>query len=313
MSAPFETNVEYTHSESVNRQQPELSVLVPFFHDNPLALMKALETQTPPNVELLFYDDGTQDAAITKAVTQSVKTSKSNVTLITAAQNRGRAIARNTLQETAKANWVLFLDADMRPSSDHFIATYLSLIDADIADVIFGGFSVADKADSPDRELHRALSQVSDCLPLIEREAAGPQFVATSNLCVKKSVLKAEPFDNRFKGWGWEDSEWAARVAKSYRLKHIDNNAIHLGLETDLTLLNRFKSSANNYKLFTDQHPELAENLSLYRLIKKLAHIPAQGFAAPLYRLLLVARFLPMRFRILALKLWRASWYARVF
>jgi len=306
-------DVNKTHSNITRTHTPRLSVLVPFFHDNPLPLMKALSEQTSTEIELLFYDDGTANHSLTQELMGYVRSAKVDITLITALQNKGRAIARNTLKEAARADWVLFLDADMRPKTAKFLTNYVTLIEANIADVFFGGFEVENHAESPDRELHRALSQSSDCLPLMEREAAGPQFVATSNLCVKKSVLNAEPFDNQFQGWGWEDSEWAARIAKKYRLKHIENSALHLGLETDTTLLSRFQNSAENYKRFTSKHPQLAEHLALYRLVKKLARLPAQRFLAPLYRIIVLTRFLPMRLRILGLKLWRASWYARAF
>ena len=130
---------------------------------------------------------------------------------------------------------------------------------------------------------------------------------------MRKSVLAAQPFDNGFSGWGWEDSEWAARVANLYRLTHIDNTAVHLGLETDATLLARFKTSAQNYIRFTTKHPDLAKTLALYRLSQKLSRVPGQSLLRPLYHMLAALRFLPMRLRVLGLKLWRASWYASEF
>ena len=96
-----------------------------------------------------------------------------------------------------------------------------------------------------------------------------------------KSVLKSQGFDTSFTGWGWEDSEWAARVAKQYRLSHAEIPALHLGLENTETLLSRFKTSGPNYVKFTNAHPELAKTLTLYKLSQRLKNIPGQKLARP--------------------------------
>ena len=307
------STIPLTVIKSNSWKRPILSVLIPFYRDNPSELLAELLAQAEKirGVEILIYDDGTLDPVICAALAAQVKEAASPVTLLIAEENKGRSTARNTLQEKARGDWVLFLDADMRPGSDDFLSNYLSLIASDTADIIFGGFTVPKKV-SRSEELHRALSEMSDCLDLSERQAAGPQFVATSNLCVRKSVLLAEPFDSGFVGWGWEDSEWAARAAASFTLIHADNTALHLGLESEDTLLKRFRYSAKNYERFTSLHPELAQTLTLYRLIQKLRKLPMHGALRPLMKALVKFRALPIRLRVLALKIWRASWYAEV-
>lgn len=308
MSAP-----RLTFIKSKSRKMPVLSVLIPFYRDNPSELLAELLKQADvlSGIEVLMYDDGTIDPVICAALAAQIKDASAPVTLIIAKQNKGRAAARNTLQENARGEWVLFLDADMRPGSESFLSHYLSLIQTNTADIIFGGFTVPKDAKREQR-LHRALSEVSDCLPLLERQAAGPQYVATSNLCVRKSVLLAEPFDDGFVGWGWEDSEWAARASARYVLIHTDNTALHLGLESDDTLLKRFKDSAQNYKRFTSLHPDLAQTLTLYRLTQKLRKVPLHRTLRPLMKIIVKFHALPIRLRVLALKIWRASWYAEV-
>ena len=77
------------------------------------------------------------------------------VRLFFATQNKGRSTARNILTKNAKADWVLFLDADMLPQTENFIADYLVEISKDDADIIFGGFSMQAAKISNDTELHR--------------------------------------------------------------------------------------------------------------------------------------------------------------
>lgn len=310
MSAPDITTVK-----SKARGKPSLSVLVPYYRDNPAPLLRALITQAAliGGIDIALYDDGTNDKDLNKTLAAIIREADCSVTLYSASENKGRSTARNYLQAAARAEWVLFLDADMRPDKDTFLSDYLRHIKRDDADILFGGFTVPAKSEDAQTELHRALSQASDCLPLNVRRAAGAQYVATSNLCVRTSVLKAEGFDDGFIGWGWEDSEWAARVANRFRLKHIENSALHLGLETDATLLRRFKDSARNYVRFTQKHPELAQSLTLFKLSHKLRKLPGQKLFRPLYKKVVEIRFLPIRLRVLALKLWRASWYAEAF
>jgi len=296
-------------------RKPKLSILMPYYHDDPVPLLLALSEQCEGrrDVELLAYDDGSSDPDLNRRAIAAIKDSRTPIGLFIAEQNRGRSFARNQLFSRARGNWVLFLDADMRPERSSFVDNYVQLISEMECDIIFGGFKVEEKSLDPDRELHRALSEISDCLSLQERQAAGPQFVCSSNLAVRKTVLEAEPFDPEFSGWGWEDSEWAARVFKSFKLMHADIPAVHLGLETTDTLLKRFQSSGSNYQRFTHKHPDLAENLPLYRIIQKIKKIPGQQLARPLLRMIVRLNLAPIRLRLLALKLWRASWYAEMF
>ena len=291
---------------------PVLSVLVPFFRDDPRVLIASLSAQrvAPGRVRILVMDDGSGDAVLSAQTQAAVDAAALPCTLITSETNRGRSATRNALQDRAATPWVLFLDADMRLDDPLFLQRYLDAIAADTADVLFGGFEVEPRADNADTDLHRVLSHGSDCLSAVARQAAGPQFVASSNLCVRKSVLEAESFDPGFTGWGWEDSEWAARVAARFRLRHLDNPAVHLGLETTDTLLSRFASSGANYRRFTEKHPDLAASLPLFRIVTRLARIPGHRLARAPLRAAVRSHAVPTRLRVLALKLWRASHYA---
>ena len=291
---------------------PHLSILIPFYRDDPSVLLQSLDAQSvdPALVEIRIMDDGTGDTALTTTAQQTVDTMRLPTLLVTAPENRGRSATRNALQAAAKADWVLFLDADMRLDHEDFLSRYLTHIAADDCDILFGGFDVENYSGDRDTDLHRLLSRSSDCLSAAQRERSGAQNVASSNLCVRKSVLDAQPFDPEFQGWGWEDSEWAARVAASHRLRHIDNPAVHLGLESTETLLSRFANSGANYRRFVLAHPALAKQLPLFRIVTRLKHLPFHRLARWPLRAMVRMQHLPTRLRVIALKLWRASHYA---
>lgn len=292
------------------KQPPVLSVLIPFFRDDPSELLTALAAISNKSVEILLYDDGTQDADLTARITHALNDAKCPITLLTVGVNKGRSFGRNYLFNTARADWVLFLDADMRPIDPKFLDNYTKLIEADKADIIFGGFKVATTRGAADTEIHRVMSLTSDCESASQRQVLGPKNVASSNLCVRKIVLKDAPFDDKFTGWGWEDSEWAARASKIFSLLHIDNPALHIGLETTDTLLSRFKTSGHNYARFTHKHPEIAKSLPLYQWIIALKKRPAHKVFRPALKTIVKLPIMPIRLRINALKLWRASWYS---
>jgi glycosyltransferase involved in cell wall biosynthesis len=299
-----------SHSSPITAQStPILSVLIPFFRDDPTPLLQALSAQADQSIAIWLYDDGTQDAALTQRVSQAVDAANCPVTLLTASANKGRSYGRNHLFKAANSPWVLFLDADMLPLTRDFLSLYTDYIRADEADIIFGGFKVKDEPGQADTEIHRVMSIASDCADAAERQALGPKNVASSNLCIRKTVLADTPFDDGFTGWGWEDSEWAARAAKTYRLLHIDNPALHLGLETTDTLLRRFKTSGHNYDRFTKKHPAIAKSLPLYRWVSRLKKVPAHKWLRPLLKAVVRRPIMPIGLRIKALKLWRASWY----
>ena len=284
-----------------------LSVLVPFYCDDPTDTLRSVAELAGSGVEIVAWDDGTGDAELTARV-EALVGHYPSLRLITCPRNAGRAAARNSLVEAARGEWLLFLDADMRPLREDFLQSYLDAIAGGDADVMFGGFTVEDSGPRG-TELHRELSRRSDCRPAEWRRRHGPQHVASSNLLVRRDVLEAEGFDPGFAGWGWEDSEWAARVSNRYQLAHLDNPAVHLGLESNAMLLKRFATSGANYRRFTRAHPEMAERLALHRAATRLSGVPGQALVRPLLKWAALAP-LPLSVRLLALKLWRASHYA---
>ena len=139
-------------SAAFKSTSPKLSVLVPFYKDDASTLLQDLDVQIIGQpIEVLFYDDGTGDPALTAQMREHVGAAKGAVKLITNSANQGRSGARNGLFDAARADWVLFLDADMRPSREDFLGNYLHLIETDGADVLFGGFEVEDH--QADRDL----------------------------------------------------------------------------------------------------------------------------------------------------------------
>ncbi|WP_083759537.1 glycosyltransferase family 2 protein [Maricaulis maris] len=291
---------------------PLLSILVPFYRDDPGALLDALAPLVRPHddIELILYDDGEPDPALNRQVSAHIDHLDIAIRLLSSARNRGRAAGRNLLAQQAHGAWLLYLDADMTPRDSGFLNRYREVINADACDAVFGGYET-DWPEDHELQLHAALSHASDQNDAATRNGIGATAFCSSNLLVRSSVMKACPYDNGYTGWGWEDVDWAVSAARDFTLRHIDNPARHGGLQTSGVLLDKFRAGAANFKRLLDRHPELVD-LPGARAARWLKTVPGQHRLRGLWSRMAASQVLPVRARTLALKLWRASWASEV-
>ncbi len=294
---------------------PQLSILTPFYRDDPRPLLAALDREGAALgglVELVLLDDAGGDPERSRAVAQAARTLSVPTRLIQLAANAGRARGRNQLVEHSRGRHLLFLDSDMLPDRAHFLTAYLALIAAEDPPVVVGGFSVAQAAVRPEHALHRALALRGECVPAVERARMPEKYVWTSNLLVRRDVFAAESFDEAFQGWGWEDTEWGVRVAARFGVRHIDNQATHLGLDTASALAAKYEQSPANFARILARHPQTVRRFPSYRLARVLKTIPGCGVWRPFLKRLALASRWPLASRVAAMKLYRAALYAEV-
>jgi glycosyltransferase involved in cell wall biosynthesis len=289
--------------------QPRLSVLVPFKGDDPRPLLIALARE-PVAVEIVLLDDGTGDASLSAALQALIPDLPLPTRLVTLAVNEGRAKGRNRLVSHARAGHFLFLDSDMAPDRDDFLAAWLALITKDDPAVAFGGFSLQQVEPRRDQALHRAMAAHSDCLSAAERSLSPEKHVFTSNLLVRRDVFAAEGFDEGFAGWGWEDVEWGMRVARRWPIVHIDNTATHLGLDPAKVIAAKYEQSAANFARVVAAHPEVVSAYPSYRAAKILRRVPLRGLWRPLIKAFALNDLAPLPSRAFAMRLYRAALYA---
>jgi len=293
--------------------RPTVSVLTPFLRDDPTELLTALETEAAAlkgAVEVIVLDDGTGDAALTQRLKAQISAMALPVRLITLAANEGRAIGRNRLAGAARGGSLLFLDSDMRPDHAHFLRDWAALVaDSDPA-VAFGGFSLLQAPTDARFEVHRAMAAKSECVPCAERARQPEKYVYTSNLLVRRDVFESEAFDPGFTGWGWEDVEWAMRVARRFAVVHIDNPATHMGLDTVAALAGKYEQSAPNFGRMVQRHPDVVAAYPSYRAARLLKRLPGLPLLRRAMRRGAEADWLPVATRAFSLRLYRAALYA---
>jgi glycosyltransferase involved in cell wall biosynthesis len=291
---------------------PRLSVCVPVYRHDATALMDALASCASSSlIEIILYDDGSGDGEMLAQLESHAGRVPAAVRIVSAAANRGRSAARNAAIRHARSDWRLLMDVDMIPDDKRFLEAYLDAIDTTWEPaVIVGGYSL--KSAPHDRKfgLHRWQAEASECLPAAVRNTAPARYVFSSNVLVHRLVLDACPFDERFAAWGWEDTDWGLRAQQWYPIRHIDNTATHMGLDSDKELVAKYARSGANFALMTTRHQGEAERMPLYRMAKRFRRLPMRKFATRLMRGVALFRVLPLAVRGRALKAWRALVYA---
>jgi glycosyltransferase involved in cell wall biosynthesis len=290
----------------------ELSVLIPFFRDDPRALLAALDAEVAGldgQVEIIVLDDAGGDIDLSASAAAAVRALKAPARLIQLCANEGRSGGRNRLAAAARANYLLFLDSDMLPDRPNFLRAYLELLPADPA-VVVGGFSVAQCVANEDHALHRAMAVRADCLPAAVRALMPEKYVFTSNLLVRRDVFDAEAFDEGFRGWGWEDVEWGARVSRRFPILHIDNAATHLGLDTPEVLAGKYEQSVQNFARIAARHPDLISKYPSFKVAQLFKTWPGVPRWRGLLKHVALSTGMPLTLRVMAMKAYRAALYS---
>lgn len=301
---------DYSNRAATMASGIQMSVLIPFYRDDPTPLVSALAAEISAHelpIEIVLFDDGEPDPDLNTRIARAVDALPAPARLLTARRNVGRAAGRNRLASAAIGEWQLFLDADMTVA-EHFLRTWLEQIETDGFDAAFGGYT-ADPVQEKSHHLHAALARSSDENSAQCRNEIGATAFCTSNLLARADLMRKVGFDEHFTGWGWEDVDWAVRADQIGELVHIDNPAGHAGWQSPDILLGKFRDAARNYARLLEKHPELAA-LPGARAARILKAIPGQALLRGVWALMAQSPIAPMKARTTALKLWRASWAA---
>ncbi len=290
-----------------------LSIAIPTYRDDPTDLLDGLNgCDEIERVEIIVYDDGSKRPDLINNMIEQGELMRCAVRIVSAADNMGRAVARNALLHHARADWVLLLDADMSPDENDFIAKYLDQIaDVDEPSLIVGGFSLRDAPTDKKYALHRWQAARSECLSAHERQKDPGRFVFTSNVVCHKDIFDRFHFDEEFAGWGWEDVDWGLRVAQSAPVMHIDNAATHMGLDTVNDLMSKYGASGQNFNLILQKHPDTIARTPLAKAAFKLKRVPFKPMLKRMCQFVISETdWMPTTVKGIALKIWRALVYA---
>lgn len=227
-----------------------LSILIPIYGYDVRPLVGALSQQLQRAGlagEIRCYDDGSPPAVRQR---NAEIARWPGVVYRELPRNLGRARIRNLLAREAPGDYLLFLDADSRVTSDGFLAAYLRELPADR--VLYGGRTYAPQPPADGRYyLHWKYGRRREAQRLAYRRRHPYRAIMTNNLLVPRRVFERFPFDEQLLTYGHEDTLFGALLQRhGVGVGHIDAPLEHIGLEDRHTFLEKQRLAVHNlYRL----------------------------------------------------------------
>ena len=228
----------------------ELSVLIPTYNGDCRALVTELHHQAEDidglRYEMIVADDGSTDRRFVDLCREVEQLS--NCRFIDRGVNSGRAAIRNFLAHEARFQWLLFLDCDMAIPSCHFLSDYLS---SDVTDIAYGGYVVGPGDNSNLRYRYEKACEPQHRAD--ERRRHPFLHFHTCNFLVRRDLMLAHPFDERFRHYGYEDVLFGKQIqAAGVSIIHIDNPAGFLVFEDNAHFVSKTEEGLRTLHTFRD-------------------------------------------------------------
>jgi glycosyltransferase involved in cell wall biosynthesis len=232
---------------SSDRRQ-ELSILIPVYNSDCRQQVTALNYQAETieglRCEIVVADDGSDDVAL-----QGINAELSalpNVRYIRREQNVGRAAIRNYLAHEARYEWLLFMDGDMAIPSDTFLKKW---VEADVKEVAYGGYVVGEGSRSSLRFIYEKENEPMH--RAAERRKRPYQHFHTCNFLIRRDLMLANPFDERFRHYGYEDVLFGKQLKKNdVKIEHVDNPAGFFDFEDNVHFVNKTEEGLRTLHVF---------------------------------------------------------------
>lgn len=222
-----------------------ISVLIASYNRNVVNLVNELHSQlikTKVSFEIICFDDASRSASNINNIEIN---QLSNCSFKTLEKNIGRSAIRNLLATKASFNWLLFLDADVLPTSSKFIEKYLENIKTEENDVFLGGIKYRECDDK--RKLRWKFGKKNEEVTSTIRNKNPEKYFFTANFLIQKSTFNSIKFNEELTEYGYEDLLFAKELNQSkIAIKHTENEVFHLGIDTNLEFVLKTKKAINN-------------------------------------------------------------------
>ncbi|WP_412984225.1 glycosyltransferase family 2 protein [Pontimicrobium sp. IMCC45349] len=246
-----------------------LSILIPTYNYNALPLVEAVLKQIKSEdiiFEIICRDDGSsttmnfENEKINQLQNCSFKINQNNL---------GRTLNRQLLATEAKYDWLLFLDSDVIPKSDTFLSTYLKETNNNY-DAIFGGFAYIKNNTDNSKSLRYTFGKHREEVAAEIRNKTPYKVIISANFLIKKDTFINLNAVDTGNSYGLDYLFGSLLKNKNIKIKHIDNEVYHLGIDTNTDYLNKTKKAvATLVNLSTDKKIN-KHDISLLKAFNKL-------------------------------------------
>lgn len=259
-----------------------LSVLIPVYNHDVTELVSEIHrqlTESKIEFEILVGDDASDE--IFQKQYKS-KTKLSNTLYFISEENNGRTANRQNLANIAKFEWILFLDADVLPKNVSFIGNYLEYMDLDF-DLIFGGFHYDKSTFSVDKSLRYTFGKKREEQLAVTRNKTPYKTIISANLLIRKDIF-IKMNDRAENVYGLDYYLTANLKENNIKVFHIDNEVVHLGLESNIVFIDKAKRAVETlFKLHTNYTIKVSE-INLLNTYRKISNFGMRPLAALFYR-----------------------------
>ncbi len=249
-----------------------LSILIPVYNYDISSLVHEIHKQaTKANItfEIICFNDGSikyndeNNSSIDSLLHTKIINSEKNV---------GRVNARQILSNKALYDWLLFLDADVLPKSNHFIAHYLNNINSSY-DVFYGGFAYINTKPNNSSILRWKYGKKFEEVDAAKRNLNPHQLIISANFFIKKTIFNKINSKIERKSYGLDNYFAALLKQNNINVLHLNNEVYHYGLETSNIYLNKTKECIVTLLWLFNNDKMLSHNNKLlftFVLLKKI-------------------------------------------
>ena len=229
----------------------ELSILIPTFNGDCREQVERLSQQAERiaglRYEILVADDGSTDADIVRQ-NETIE-ALPHCTYIKRGVNVGRSAIRNFLISQAHYEWVVIMDCEMSIRRDDYLLRYLQHDSG--AQVVYGGITVG---EGPRGNLRYRYEKQAEPLHTAEKRQQNPyKDFHTANFMARREVLLANPFDERFRKYGYEDVLLGKQLRRQgIAVQHIDNPVGFDRFESNESFVSKTEQSLETLYEFRD-------------------------------------------------------------
>ena len=287
-----------------------LSILIPVYNYNCVALVKALQQQAENcniDYEILVADDGSDNAEIV-CENRKINAIPHSVYHETG-QNHGRSWIRNWLVSQSQGAYLLFIDSDAEICNAHFVGNYLRHVEKGA--VICGGILHPEEEPSPTRRLrYRYEKAMEPCFTAERRNQHPYANLRTFNFMMPREVALSHPFDESITLYGYEDTLLGSQFEKEgLKVIHIDNPLINADIEENPIFLKKTEESMHSLYQLKDKMRHHSRLLTSYEKIRRLKLDTLLRFVFPLLRPMLTWHLTGKQPTVIALQFYKLAYY----
>ncbi len=194
----------------------------------------------------------------------------------------GRAANRNALASSTSKEVLLFLDGDSGlENNPNFISDYLKNYQPNT--VVCGGTAYGERPTNNDYLLRYTYGIQREQLLATTRQVQPWRGFSAFNFLIEKKLFDQFGFDESLSEYGHEDTLFGNELKyRCIAVKHIDNPALHLGLDSNETFLEKTRKAVENLRDLINKGL-IDEDVKLYAWYAKIRKAMMTAVMGALY------------------------------